>query len=124
MSAPVTPTNLQEGNIPEREMTYPSQQPSDKQPTSEGVVTTEGASETQTQCIGEVEFVANVPNATAVNAESDVPISGMWQHSRDYVEHLLYALNQQRGEGIHCDFSVEISGTRFPVHKCVISAGK
>ena len=127
MSTTITPSDLQEGNLPEQEMVHPPQQTSDNQPANEGVVTTEGISEPQAQTLGEVVFLGDVPdectNAT-VNAEPDAPISGMWQHSRDYVEHLLCTLNQQRAEGIHCDFSVNVSGTGFPVHKCVISAGK
>ena len=124
MSTTITPSDLQEGNPPEQEMVHPPQQTSDSQSANEGVVTTEGVSEPQTQTLGEVVFIGDVPDVPTVNAEPDAPISGMWQHSRDYVEHLLCTLNQHRAEGIHCDFSVNVSGTGFPVHKCVISAGK
>ena len=138
MSTTTTPNDLQEGNLPEQEMVHPPQQTSlleqdkvhppqmttDNQPANEGVGSTEGVSKPQEQTIGEVVFIEDAPDATTVNAEPQAPISGMWQHSRDYVEHLLCTLNQQRAQGIHCDFSVDVSGTGFPVHKCVISAGR
>ena len=124
MSTTITPSDLEEGNLPEQEMVHPPQQTSDNHPANEGVVTTEGISKPQPQALGEVVFIGDVPDVTTVNAVPEAPISGMWQHSRDYVEHLLCTLNQQRAEGIHCDFSVNVFGTGFPVHKCVISAGK
>ena len=124
MSTTITSSDLQEGNLPEQEMVHQPQQTSDNLPANEEVVTTEGISEPQAQTLGEVVFLGDECTNATVNAEPDAPISGMWQHSRDYVEHLLCTLNQQRAEGIHCDLSVNVSGTGFRVHKCVISAGK
>ena len=103
----------------------PGQQPAiEVEPATEPL--TEASTDPAVDCLGEVEFMRDPPDPSpAVNAKPDNRplISGIWQQSSDYVEHLLRSLNQQRADAENCDFTVQIFGAEFPVHKCVLSAG-
>ena len=115
---------------PQPEIFY--ENPAEEKQQSSGVTdepAVEPATEPAVQSLGEVIFIGDkepspVP-ALAMNAKQDyrAPISGTWQQSSDYIDHLLSSLNQQRAVAENCDFTVQIFGKGFPVHKCVLSAG-